>query len=167
MRAPRPVVRGENGLWALERVLQRSGFPLVAGADEAGRVLVTTRAAGKPSFPSVVTNSVCGHPLPGEPLADAVRRRAGSELGVDIEEPRLVLPDFRYRATSDSGLVEHELARLVPGPEADHQTVRERPWLRAPIPDVGDRDADLLAHLPHHAVLQHLARLDEPGEARH
>jgi len=37
MRATRPVVRGENGLWALERVLQRSGFSHVAGADEAGR----------------------------------------------------------------------------------------------------------------------------------
>ncbi len=37
VRAPRPVVRSENGLWAYERVLQRSGFPLVAGADEAGR----------------------------------------------------------------------------------------------------------------------------------
>jgi ribonuclease HII len=37
MRAPRPVVRSENGLWALERVLQRSGFRHVAGADEAGR----------------------------------------------------------------------------------------------------------------------------------
>ena len=37
MRAPRPVVRRENGLWALDRVLQRCGFPLVAGADEAGR----------------------------------------------------------------------------------------------------------------------------------
>ena len=37
MRAPRPVVRRENGLWAFERVLQRNGFPLVAGADEAGR----------------------------------------------------------------------------------------------------------------------------------
>ena len=37
MRAPKPVVRQENGLWALERVLQRSGFPHVAGADEAGR----------------------------------------------------------------------------------------------------------------------------------
>jgi ribonuclease HII len=37
VRAPRPVVRSENGLWALERVLQRSGFPHVAGADEAGR----------------------------------------------------------------------------------------------------------------------------------
>jgi ribonuclease HII len=37
VRAPRPVVRLENGLWAYERVLQRCGFPLVAGADEAGR----------------------------------------------------------------------------------------------------------------------------------
>ncbi len=37
MRAPRPVVRVENGLWAFERVLQRNGFPTVAGADEAGR----------------------------------------------------------------------------------------------------------------------------------
>jgi ribonuclease HII len=37
IRAPRPVVRVENGLWAYERVLQRSGFPLVAGTDEAGR----------------------------------------------------------------------------------------------------------------------------------
>ena len=37
MKAPKPVVRSENGLWALERVLQRSGFRHVAGADEAGR----------------------------------------------------------------------------------------------------------------------------------
>ncbi len=37
IRAPRPVVRSENGLWAFERVLQRSGFEHVAGTDEAGR----------------------------------------------------------------------------------------------------------------------------------
>ena len=35
--APRAVVRSEHGLWALERVLQNHGFPLVAGTDEAGR----------------------------------------------------------------------------------------------------------------------------------
>ena len=35
--ATRPVVRSENGLWAFERVLQRCGFPVVAGTDEAGR----------------------------------------------------------------------------------------------------------------------------------
>jgi ribonuclease HII len=37
LRAPRPVVRTESGLWAYERALQRSGFRHVAGADEAGR----------------------------------------------------------------------------------------------------------------------------------
>jgi ribonuclease HII len=35
--SPRTVVRREAGLYALERALQRKGFPLVAGADEAGR----------------------------------------------------------------------------------------------------------------------------------
>jgi ribonuclease HII len=35
--ALRAVVRSENGLWAYERILQRSGFRHVAGADEAGR----------------------------------------------------------------------------------------------------------------------------------
>lgn len=35
--APRPVVRAEHGLWALERVLHNHGFPHVAGVDEAGR----------------------------------------------------------------------------------------------------------------------------------
>jgi ribonuclease HII len=37
LTAPRPVVRTEHGLWALERVLQNHGFQHVAGADEAGR----------------------------------------------------------------------------------------------------------------------------------
>jgi len=37
LTAPRPVVRSEHGLWAMERVLQHHGFPWVAGADEAGR----------------------------------------------------------------------------------------------------------------------------------
>nr|MDT0661492.1 ribonuclease HII [Micromonospora sp. DSM 115978] len=34
---PRTVVRRDGGLYALERALQRRGFPHVAGADEAGR----------------------------------------------------------------------------------------------------------------------------------
>ena len=86
--------------------------------DPAGRVLVTTRAASKPSFPGVVTNTVCGHPRPGEDLAEAVRRRASSELGVDVHGLRLVLPDFRYRAQMN-GLVEHELCPVFVGFAAD------------------------------------------------
>jgi ribonuclease HII len=35
--SPRTVVRREGGIFALERALQRRGFAVVAGADEAGR----------------------------------------------------------------------------------------------------------------------------------
>ncbi|MDO5502371.1 MAG: isopentenyl-diphosphate Delta-isomerase [Actinomycetia bacterium] len=77
--------------------------------DADDRILLTRRAWNKPSFPGVVTNSVCGHPRPGEPLPEAVRRRAASELGLQIDDPWLVLPHFRYHATSSTGLVEFEI----------------------------------------------------------
>jgi ribonuclease HII len=37
MLPPRTVIRRDGGIYALERALQRRGFDLVAGADEAGR----------------------------------------------------------------------------------------------------------------------------------
>ena len=37
LRPPRALVRRDAGLWACEGALRRSGFPLVAGTDEAGR----------------------------------------------------------------------------------------------------------------------------------
>jgi isopentenyl-diphosphate delta-isomerase type 1 len=82
--------------------------------DPAGRLLVTTRAASKPSFPGVVTNTVCGHPTPGEDLAQAVRRRARSELGVEVGDLRLVLPEFRYQAQMN-GIVENEVCPVFVG----------------------------------------------------
>ncbi|MGL5862205.1 MAG: isopentenyl-diphosphate Delta-isomerase [Phycicoccus sp.] len=82
--------------------------------DPAGRLLVTTRATSKPSFPGVVTNTVCGHPRPGEPLDEAVRRRAASELGVQVRDLRLVLPGFGYRAARN-GLVENERCPVFVG----------------------------------------------------
>ena len=104
--------------------------------DPAGNLLVTTRARSKPSFPGLVTNSVCGHPRPGEDLMAAVERRVRTELGVQARGLRLVLPEFRYRAGMN-GLVENELcpvlvgwtdgAGLAPDP-AEVDATRWVPW---------------------------------------
>lgn len=75
--------------------------------DPEGALLVTQRAPTKATFPGVWTNSVCGHPGPGEGLDTAARRRALDELGVTVGELRLVLPEFAYVAEMDR-VVENE-----------------------------------------------------------
>ena len=77
--------------------------------DPQGRTLLTRRALDKRTWPGVWTNSCCGHPRPGESPAAAARRRVAEELGVEVGEPSLVLPDFRYRAVDAGGVVEHEV----------------------------------------------------------
>ena len=104
----------------------------VVGSD--GRFLVTRRALGKLAFPGVWTNAVCGHPAPGEPTEDAVRRRARFELGLELGRLELVLPDFRYRAADASGTVENEIcpvyaARVEVDPTPDPGEVVEWAWV--------------------------------------
>jgi isopentenyl-diphosphate Delta-isomerase len=101
--------------------------------DASGRLLVTRRALGKRTWPGVWSNSLCGHPRPGEDVAAAVVRRAHEELGVRLTDVRLVLPDFAYRAADASGVVENEVcpvfaARTGDEPEPDPTEVCEWRW---------------------------------------
>lgn len=95
-----------------------------------GELLLTRRAATKTTFPGIWTNTVCGHPGPGEPMGAASARRAREELGLELAAPRLVLPQFAYRAEM-GGVVEHELCPVL---------VVEAPPDAVPSPDPAEVD---------------------------
>lgn len=94
--------------------------------DQHGRVLLTRRALTKTTWPGVWTNSACGHLRPGEDAYQAAERRIPEELGVHPEQVEMVLPNFRYRATDASGLVEHELCPVLVG-TIDAEALRPAP----------------------------------------
>jgi len=88
-------------------------------SDDDGRLLVTRRALGKRTWPGVWTNSFCGHPAPGEPMREAVARRALDELGITVTGLELAVPDFRYLATDAAGIVENEICPVFTAETAD------------------------------------------------
>jgi len=76
--------------------------------NEKREFLIQQRALSKKTWPGVWSNSVCGHPLPGESTEAAVHRRLEYELGITEAHIYEALPDFRYRA-SFQGTEENEL----------------------------------------------------------
>jgi isopentenyl-diphosphate Delta-isomerase len=102
--------------------------------NEAGQFLLTRRAESKRTWPGIWTNTCCGHPLPGEPVADSVRRRLRQELGIRAAELVLVLPRFRYQARMANGVLENEVCPVyvaysdaAPAPDPDE--VAETRWV--------------------------------------
>ncbi len=102
--------------------------------DGAGSLLLTRRAVSKRTWPGVWTNSVCGHPGPGEALEDAVVRRARQELGLEVRDVTPAIPDFAYRARDATGVVENEFcpvftAVAVSEPQPEPGEVEEWRWV--------------------------------------
>ncbi len=76
--------------------------------DDQGRFLATRRALEKKVWPGVWSNSVCGHPAPGETMVGAIERRLRYELGMTASDVEVVLPRHIYRAPPFHGIVEYE-----------------------------------------------------------
>ena len=100
----------------------------------AGELLLTRRAESKRTWPGVWTNTCCGHPLPGEPVAGSVRRRLRQELGIGAAKLVLVLPRFRYQARMANGVTENEMCPVYAAysddtPDPDRAEVADVKWM--------------------------------------
>jgi len=102
-----------------------------------GDLLLQQRAESKKTWPGVWSNSCCGHVMLHENITASAKRRLRFELGLAVNDLRLMLPDFRYRAEKD-GVVENEIcpvfvgfADVVPSPNLDEvQDIRWVNWNR-------------------------------------
>ena len=102
--------------------------------DEQGRFLVTQRAHTKKVWPDVWTNSVCGHPAPGESYEAAIARRADYELGMTVRDTAVIVSDYRYATPPYNGIVENEIcpvfaARLATNSQVNPDEVEAFRWI--------------------------------------
>jgi isopentenyl-diphosphate Delta-isomerase len=81
----------------------------------------------------VWSNSVCGHPLPGEAYIDAARREVKEELGIEVKDLRKVF-DYQYRFERN-GVVENEICPVFMGTakgevKLDPSEVMDWKWMK-------------------------------------
>jgi isopentenyl-diphosphate delta-isomerase len=111
------------------------GFSCYIFRTSDNQFLLTQRALHKKVWPGVWTNSVCGHPAPGESVEDAIRRRAAFELGLtDLQGMRAILPAYRYTTPPYNGIIENEfcpvyIAYTAQEPQPNPEEVEAYEWL--------------------------------------
>lgn len=135
--------------------------------DAAGATLLQRRASAKYHFAGRWSNSCCSHPLPGEPLREAARRRVVDELGVRVDDLE-VRGGFWYQAHDPaSGMAEHEydiviVGRLEADVDPDPAEV-EAVALRDPAKVLGELHADPERYTPWLPRVLSIALGEAPG----
>ncbi|MEV7329767.1 isopentenyl-diphosphate Delta-isomerase [Micromonospora sp. NPDC093244] len=122
--------------------------------DPDGQVLLQRRAAVKTRFPLRWANSCCGHPRPGESLAEAANRRLSEELGAGPVELTEVGVYVYYAEDPATGRVEFEYDHVLRGefrPAAplrpDPEEVAELRWAD-PVALEAELDRDPRSYAP-------------------
>lgn len=102
--------------------------------NNRGEVLATRRADTKKVWPGVWTNSVCGHPAPGELIEAAIVRRLQEELGMTAHDFIVKLPTYTYKTPPYNGVIEHEFcpvffAKTSDEPSPNPAEVGDYKWM--------------------------------------
>jgi isopentenyl-diphosphate delta-isomerase len=100
-----------------------------------GDFLLQRRNPAKYHSGGLWTNACCSHPLPGEPAADAARRRLRQEMGVTCALQPLFV--FAYDTPVPGGLIENEVVHVFGGShdgpvKPDPAEVSEYKWISLP-----------------------------------
>lgn len=81
--------------------------------NSEGKMLIQRRALSKYHTPGLWSNTACSHPMVGEDVIDAARRRLKQEMGIVTNLTFSF--SFLYKATFDNGLIENELDHVFLG----------------------------------------------------
>lgn len=81
--------------------------------NSKGELLLQKRSKTKYHSAGLWTNTCCSHPLPGETMADATRRKLKQEMGIDLQTEFAY--KFIYKANLDGNLIEHEYDHVFVG----------------------------------------------------
>lgn len=81
--------------------------------DHALKVLLQQRHEKKYHSAGLWSNTCCSHPRPGETILGAANRRIQEEFGFSL--PLKVIGNFIYKASFDTGLMEHEYDHVLIG----------------------------------------------------
>ncbi len=81
--------------------------------NSRGEMLLQQRAGGKYHNGGLWTNTCCSHPIPGEKVLSAAKRRLSEEMGFITDlSPAF---NFTYKATFENGLTEYEYDHVLTG----------------------------------------------------
>ncbi len=105
--------------------------------NSKNELLLTKRSSKKKTFPGVWTNTVCGHPAPGESVVEAALRRLNQELGIRNQEVRGMkeIAPYRYRFSDSNGIIENEICPILVAysdadPKQDPEEIEGWRWIR-------------------------------------
>jgi len=81
--------------------------------NSKGEILIQKRARSKYHSGGLWTNACCSHPLPGESMENATRRKLKQEMGIDLKTEYAY--KFFYRTQMENNFIEHECDYVFTG----------------------------------------------------